>query len=172
MSDIFKEQLVKKDHTPKDTLKKAFIFSIGSLASLLSLLIFGAGGGMLMIFVILIIIFVLINRMNIEYEYIFTNGSLDIDCIYNKSSRKRVFSADLSEFEIMAHISDKAHLSEYDSLKTKDYSSGQILGNTYAFVINAQGRRVKIIIEPNEEILNSMYVYLTPKKCFRKKQSV
>lgn len=35
-------------------------------------------------------------RFNVEYEYIVTNGTMDIDKIINKSSRKRILSFELA----------------------------------------------------------------------------
>ena len=43
--------------------------------------------------------FKLIQRSSIEYEYIFTNGDLDIDKIIARSSRKRVASVKCSAVE-------------------------------------------------------------------------
>ncbi len=37
------------------------------------------------------------SMLNIEYEYIITNGTMDIDKIINKSSRKRMLSFELSD---------------------------------------------------------------------------
>ena len=38
----------------------------------------------------------LCTRFNLEYEYIVTNGTMDIDKIINKSSRKRILSFELA----------------------------------------------------------------------------
>ncbi len=50
----------------------------------------------LVIFGILFGCFKLTGRFNTEYEYIITNGTMDIDKIINKSSRKRMCSFELS----------------------------------------------------------------------------
>lgn len=41
--------------------------------------------------------FWLSSKLNVEFEYIITNGTLDIDKIINKSSRKRILSLELSQ---------------------------------------------------------------------------
>ncbi|MBR4910745.1 MAG: hypothetical protein IKZ47_05445 [Clostridia bacterium] len=41
----------------------------------------------------------LLNYLTVEYEYIIVNGSLDLDIIYGKSSRKRLGSFELSDVE-------------------------------------------------------------------------
>ena len=37
--------------------------------------------------------------LSVEYEYIITNGTMDIDIIYSKRSRKRLASFELSDVE-------------------------------------------------------------------------
>ncbi|WDU83753.1 DUF6106 family protein [Caloramator sp. Dgby_cultured_2] len=39
------------------------------------------------------------NRQYKEYEYIFTNGNLQIDTIYNKSKRKTLIDEDVKNFD-------------------------------------------------------------------------
>lgn len=169
MGDIFKEQLVKREKNRKDDLKKALIISISVALSILALFSFGIGGGAVIILVIALVASYFIYNMNIEYEYSITNGEIDIDRIYNKSKRKKVFSGNCADFEVMAHIDDNEHLSQYKDLKTVDFSSGGIYGNTYVFVCDYRGKKSKIIIEPNEDILNGMFVTMTSRKLFKRK---
>ena len=170
MSDVFKEQLVKRNQTSKDTIKKYLMIFSASAVSILSCFIEGIGfkGGCLVAFGLAFLVFWLINRMNREYEYIYTNGLLDIDCIYNKSTRKSKISVDVEQFEIIAHINDTEHLAKYAEVPVYDFSSGDILGNTYVFVCEYRGRQSKIIFEPNNDILNSIRLAI-PRKFFAKK---
>ena len=50
--------------------------------------------------------FVLKNNQRIEYDYTFTNGTLDIAKVINNSKRKRVLSVNVREFDQVAHTSD------------------------------------------------------------------
>jgi hypothetical protein len=112
---------------------------------------------------------VLITRQNVEYEYIFTSGDLDIDIVYNKSSRKRLFSSSVKQFEIMAHIGDTAHAHELSAVEeTKDYSSGIVGPSTYAFITPYKGKRIKIIFEPNDVMIKAFSTVLTPRKLCKK----
>ena len=43
-----------------------------------------------------------IRLQNIEYEYIVTNGELDVDKIMGRSKRKRLVTADARNFEVFA----------------------------------------------------------------------
>jgi len=166
--DVFKEQIIKKEKTKKDKIKKLIILTLAVTFCITLPGIIGIEPSTVIIFVVMFATYYVINLFNVEYEYAYTNGTLDIDCIRNKSRRKTVFSGDVSEFEIMAHISDTGHLGQYSSLKTKDFSSGEILGNTYVFVASYKGKNQKFIIEPNNEILNLMYQKLGVRKFFKK----
>ena len=107
--------------------------------------------------------------LNVEYEYIFTNGELDIDVIYNRTRRKRMYSGGVSNFEVMAHVDDKNHSGDFNSAQeTKNYSSGVTTDDTYAFLTTYKGKRVKIIFEPNEMMLKAISTVLTPRKLFKK----
>lgn len=174
MGDIFKEQLVKRESTNKTTLIKAGIIA-GAVV-----LIFVAGAfssipfiSMLLPFIFLGIIggaYFLFTMQNIEYEYIYTNGVLDIDKIVNRSRRKRVFSSDIRAIEVMAHIEDKDYEAEFKNLEsTLDFSSGKIKPNTYVAKIPYNNKMAKLIIEPDEIIRESIATALTPRKFHKKK---
>ena len=80
-----------------------FLFMMGfTLAALLG---FGACWGA----------FKLIQRSSIEYEYIFTNGDLDVDKIIARSSRKRVASIKCATVERYGKYNPAARVS--DSVK-------------------------------------------------------
>ena len=170
MGDVFKEQMVKKAATGKNT---ALRFGIVALAVIILFICMNIPVVQpFWIFIAAAVGFgayVLITRQNIEYEYIFTNGELDIDAIYNKNSRKRLFSSSVKQFEIMAHVTDTAHAHELSNVtETKDYSSGIVGPHTYAFVTPYKGKRLKIIIEPNEMMLKAFSTVLTPRKLHKK----
>ena len=44
-------------------------------------------------------VYYLAGFLSVEYEYIITNGTIDIDIIYSKRSRKRIASFELSGVE-------------------------------------------------------------------------
>jgi hypothetical protein len=41
-------------------------------------------------------------------------------------------------------------------METRDYSSGETSPDSYAFLINKDGKRLKIIIEPNDKMLKAI----------------
>ncbi|MCL2708737.1 MAG: DUF6106 family protein [Defluviitaleaceae bacterium] len=168
MNDVFKEQIVRRKPTGKDKLKKAglivavaavFLITISYIGQFALFVTAAAGFGA----------FLLIGMLNVEFEYVFTNGELDIDAIFNRTRRKRMFSGYVKDFEIMAHIDDRNHTHDYDSAQeVKNYSSGETKENTYAFLANYKGKRQKIIIEPNEMMVKAFSTALTPRKFIKK----
>lgn len=186
-SDVYKEQLVKKNFNQKDRSKRLYIIGIaiavavffwqvcqdnagtafaegndkmGYALTLLSLVILG------------IDIFIAIRKikeLNKEFEYAYTGGAFDVDVIMNRTRRKKIFEGNVSEFEVMAHIDDKEHLAIYDNLPVENFGSGEVLGNTYVFVTTYKGKRQRFIIEPREDILMAMRTDLTPRRMFLKK---
>ncbi|WP_058486093.1 DUF6106 family protein [Defluviitalea phaphyphila] len=170
MGDIFKEQLVHKNKTKKDKIISGLIILGAIFIILLSISIIRN----LTLLIILILIagygaYWFIQRQNIEYEYVFTNGDLDIDKIINKSSRKRVLSTSVKNFEIMAHVEDKNYEHELSNFeKILDFSSGEVKSNTYAALFMYENQKVKMIFEPNEEILKGILNYI-PRKLHIKK---
>ncbi len=182
MRDFFSEHLIKKIYNDKDRSKRTRIIAIavaviifewqicttashnnpnlGSAFILLALILAG---------IVIYIAYTKVMEIHTEYEYSYTEDVFDVDIIKNRSKRKTLLSISVSEIEIMAHIDDKEHLDMYSNLPVMDYSSGEILGNTYVFVATYNEKRKRFIIEPNEAMLKAFYTDLTPRRMFRKK---
>jgi len=168
MGDVFKEQIIKRNPTFKDTLKRVGIIIGAFFLSILSFMFLGPFA-VFVAFAVCFAAYFAMSFFNVEYEYVFTNGDLDIDIIYSKSRRKRLFSSHVNHFDIMCHVEDKTRIGEFQSAQeTKDYSSGTVTENTYAFLTNHNGKRVKFIIEPNKKMLKAIGTVLTRRKLFIK----
>ena len=174
MGDVFKEQIVKKQASAQDVAKKAGILACGVLIMIVTVVAseFVPFLGSLLFLVLAAVvfgIFFLFARFKVEYEYVFTNGELDIDIIYNKARRKRVYAGRVAYFELMAHVEDKTHMGGFANAKvTKDYSSGVVKENTYAALVTVKGERVKMLLEPKESMLKAFSSVLTPRKLHKK----
>ena len=119
MNDGYQEILVKRQKTAKDTLLRGLV--IGVIAVLI------AGGIFLfnpifliagMILGFLAYYFILPN-FDLEYEYLYVGGDIDIDKIMAKRKRKRVASYSKDNLEVMAPTGSD-HLADY--LKDKKRS--------------------------------------------------
>ncbi|MCT4686441.1 DUF6106 family protein [Vallitalea sp.] len=165
MGDIFNEQLVKKSNSLKDNLMRVAII-IGAIVLIMVCSIIPILVGFL-IPIAMVLIFgaiFLMRRLNVEFEYIFTSGDLDIDKIFNKNKRKKFISIDVRKIEIMAPVNSKDYASQLSNYeKVIDCSSGTNSNNTYAAMIVRNGKREKLILEPNEKMLKAIKKYI-PRK--------
>lgn len=107
------------------------------------------------------------QRMDVEYEYLFVNGDLDIDKIMHKARRKRVCSVNINDVEILAPA-DSGDARQYQRAKTQDYTSASGSKNVYALVVNEKGVLKKILFEPNDTIVEGFFL-MAPRKVVRKK---
>lgn len=161
--DVFIELIVKRKKSNKDYLK------IGGALALFVLLVYGALVLMayvpyVMTFFPLILaagifgLYYVITNMDKEFEYICTNGILDIDVIIHKRKRKRLVSMAAKDMEILAPIDsdDYKQNMKNQSLKKMDLTTNTTDENVWFFVGAYKGSRVLVTFEPDERILNDL----------------
>lgn len=153
MNEFMVEQLVKKKTTAKDTLIKVVLIA----GTVISFLFFSVNMIAFLLFVVFLVLDVfLLKRLDVEYEYAYFDGTLDIAKIMSKQYRKEVFSTNIKEeMEILAPT-DSPDLKYYNVEKTLDYTTKYPEKKTYTMVTLYKGQKVKVIFEPNEKMLNSM----------------
>lgn len=156
MSDLYTELLVKRKKTAKDTLVKYGMIALTVILVMAGLFLnplillgaIAAGIGC----------YFLVPKTDLEYEYLFVNGEMDIDVIMAQSKRKRVKSINLSEVDIVAPL--KSHRMDYYNSNTKmkvlDYSSGESEKNRFAIITRDGNAACKIIVEPDEALAQAM----------------
>lgn len=109
------------------------------------------------------------SRYNLEWEYQYVNGELDVDRILNKARRKRMASYDIATAEMVAPLS--SHRLDYynnnSKIKTIDYTSGDSENEKQIYVMLTPGKDglVKVLFEPSEQMLKDMRVK-APRKVF------
>ena len=101
MDDFYTEQLIKKQADSKDTLKKVGLIALTVVSVLL---VFVIPVGIILPVVMIVIDVLMFRNLNVEYEYVFVNGDLDIDKIMNKARRKRMFSVVADQMELLAPV--------------------------------------------------------------------
>jgi len=164
MNSVFKEQIVKRQSTIKDMFLRIGLVIAALLISMIALIVLEGFGTFIAMGAIFGAWF-LMSYLKVEYEYAFTDGELDIDVIYNRSRRKRLFTARVNDFEIMAHVQDNTHMGSFhNAQETRDFTSGVTNDNTYAFLLNHNGKRLKVIIEPNDVMLKAIATVLTRRR--------
>ena len=156
MSDLYSELLVKKKRTAKDNLIKYGL--IGLTALLASAGLFLMPVLLIAAIVVGVVSYFIIPGTDLEFEYLFVNGELDIDKIMAKTKRKKVKTLNLQEADLMAPLN--SHRMDYyngnQKLKVLDFSSGDPEHKRYAIIMRDGGETCKIIIEPDEALAKTM----------------
>lgn len=161
MNEFLTEQLVKQSKTTATTMKKIGLI----LLTVASVLLWGLHSLLIWATVILIVVDVfLFRRMNVEFEYVYFNGDLDIDRILDMQSRKRVFSTNIKEMEVIAWAGS-VELQPYQRYKVLDFSTKNPDDKAYEMVTQFKGETVRVLFNPNEKILNEMK-NIAPRKVF------
>ena len=156
MGDLYSEYLVKKQPTAKDAVIKYGLIVLTALF---------AAAGLFMIPLLLIVAVALavacyfvIPKTDLEYEYLFVNGELDIDAVMAKSKRKKMKTLDLKDADLIAPLN--SHRMDYyngnTKLKVLDYSSGDASHKRFAIIIRSGNETCKIIIEPDEKMAQAI----------------
>lgn len=165
MSDLYSEFLVKKQSTGKDLAIKIGLIALTIAAVFAGIMIhplcfiaaIGLGAADYFIF----------PNLDLEYEYLYVNGELDIDKIAAKTKRKKVKSLDTAKMEILAPV--QSHRMDYynnnSRLKVLDFSSSDPSHKIYAMIIPDGQELCKILLEFDENMLKNLQKS-NPRKVF------
>lgn len=156
MSDLYTEELIARKTSMVEKALRVVMILATALTLVAGIVISPL---VLILFLVLVIVdLVKIPQFNLEYEYLYVNGELDIDKIIAKSKRKRVGTYTVSNMELIAPLSSRelAQARRDPSVKkVRDCSSGAG-ENRYGMVINTDGKKQIIIFEPNETMLRDI----------------
>lgn len=156
MGDLYSEYLVKKNPTAKDKAVKYGLIVVTVLAVAAGLFV----NPLILIAAVVagVACYFLIPRTDVEYEYLFVNGELDIDMIMAKTKRKKLNTFDLREAELIApaesHRMD--HYRNNPKIKTLDYSSGDESHKRLAAIVRKDTETCRVIIEPDDTMAQAI----------------
>lgn len=152
MSDLYSELLVKKEQTAKDVAVRYGLIAVTAL--------FVAAGLFVSVLLLIpaialgIVSYFIIPKTDLEYEYLFVNGDMDIDMVMAKSKRKKAISFKITEADLVAPLS--SHRMDYyngnQKMKVMDYSSGNPEHKRFAVITRHGNESCKIIIEPDDQM--------------------
>lgn len=165
MSDLYSELLVKKEQTVKDKLVKYGMYGLVALLAIAGILL-----NPLLFFcaiIVGIVAYFVVPTTDVEFEYLFVSGEVDVDRVYAKTRRKKAGSFSVRDCELIAPL--KSHRLDYYNSNTKlkvvDYSSGNDSHNRYAAITRMNNEACKVIFEPDENMIKTMQQY-APSKVF------
>lgn len=182
MDDVYLEYLIKRKPTGKQIAAKVALVAGASVLTLVLLylmLVFGmlvspAMRQMVFTFGPLLILgawygaYLVNNMLNIEYEYILTNSSLDIDKVLAKKGRKPFVSFDFKDITICAPVDDNMHNSDYKNVKPEkvyDAIGNPAMGNVYFVDYTENNSRVRVLFQPTGKMIEMAKRY-NPRNIF------
>ena len=165
--DTFLEYLMKKKTTGREMLIKFGIVVLAvilmfivftvlvSIPFLSSLSLLGAVG-------VVYFAYIFLRNFDLEYEYIFTNGELDIDAIKGRKVRKRIASVSCKNIELMAPIDDGNFKREFENesiIKKFDAVYDASKGGIYGVIYSDMGETRLIKFQPPQNLVEAMKKY-------------
>ena len=169
--DIFIEKLVPRKRRGKDIAAIVGLVFLTILLSLITLMFheFLFGFWFAIIAGLIFVCYRLISGQNIEFEYSLTNNELDVDRIVARRKRKRLFTVNARQIDILAPISNEQYLRQKNSpsiKRTHDCTSGDLNAQIYFTIFfDKDGQKCLALFEPNEKIIAGFKRY-SPKKVF------
>lgn len=157
--DIFYEQLVSIKNNSKNLMMKTLIWFLTALVIVLLFLFIGylQAIGIALIFGAGYLGWFLSSKFNIEYEYILTNGEMDIDKITAKRKRKRILNFKCANIERMGKYRPAEHA---NGSYTSTYVICNVDENSFFAVIRQEKGLILVIFSPNEKIIDGMKKFL------------
>ena len=168
MMDQFMEQVATKRNTSAQTLMIVFTWAVIIISGIYGLMLFTqityafqdsvtAGIVQIVATVIFVGIAVLLylykDRLRTEYEYTFTNGTLDIAAVYNNRKRKALGTMNLKNIKACGKVSSGS-FNRYinaQGVKRSNWFVNREADLFYIYFEKDNAKRI-IIMEPNEEM--------------------
>ena len=155
MNDSYKEILVKRQTPVGMRVLKGALIGLTVLSLVAGLLMWP----LLIVGAILIAVdYFVVPKFDVEYEYLYVNGELDIDAIYSRQKRKKMGTYDMAELEILAR-SDSHAIDSYKNkqgVKINDYTSLDPQVKSYLLVFNKEKGQEMIRVELEDSIISDI----------------
>lgn len=166
--DIFVEQIVKKTASGKDWALRVLIGIAMGVLSAAALFVFFfilpiPAAGLLLVAGIFWGGYRLITNSDCEYEYIVTNGEIDIDKIIAKRKRVRLITAKASTFEAFGEYNGSTPDTESGVTVVSAAGVNESEADTkmyYADFKHPSAGNVRLIFTPEERVIDAIYPFL------------
>ena len=154
--DSFKEQIVRKNLSQREKMSK-YLLMVASVALALACFLFVVGTPYMMLGVLFAGLalfggYQMTTRMDIEYEYIFTNGEVDVDKIIAQRSRKRLVTFRCASCTAFGKADDTFE-EDSDSALVVATARDAELNDYYAVFTHKSLGKTTVIFTPEAEML-------------------
>lgn len=163
--DSFIEKIVVRKKTAKDYLIMVGVILAGLvLFFALQLVAFLRPFFLIIAAAIVYFMYQFVIARNIEYEYIVTNGDLDIDMIIAQKRRKRIFSANCKDFDIVAKLKGGYNDRRISNVNKRIEAVSSIDSeDVYFLTLVYKGEKTAVLFEPDERMLKTFKTFI-PRK--------
>ena len=170
MMDNFKEEIV----SPRSTAIANILYVVawilmivfGLYAMMMLQIVFVAFNlstliGLVFSAALAILLFIYKDHLKLEYEYSFTNGSLDFAKVMRSAKRKELGSMNVQNVTACGHVAHES-FQRYLAMKDVDKKNWFLNrdGNLFYFYYVKNDKKHMIIIEPTEELVEMICRYL------------
>ena len=155
MGDLCKEILVKRVMTTTEKILRAVLIAVTVLCIAAGLMRWPF---LLTGIALAVVCCFLVPGFDLEYEYLYVNGELDIDKIMAKQRRKRCVSYDVANLELAAPT-DSALLGRYQQqkdIRVRDYTSRMSDTDSWTLVFNSKKGWELVKLELDDEIIGDI----------------
>ncbi len=160
--DTFVEQLITIKKNAKTYLAYFGITIVALMFMSIALWILG-NIAIIVVFLVGYGAFKLYSMLNIEYEYIITNSTMDIDKIIAKSSRKRVASLDLNSVQKIEKYTGALPVNIKNDCF---FACNKTDENAYILYYKQEGKPQKaFVFAPNDKMIVGMKKFLPKHIC-------
>ncbi len=155
MNDAYVEWMVKRKTPGYAILVKGLLILVCIIAFFVTMMI---PLGFIILLLAIGAVYFIFPMMDLEFEYLAVNDQLSIDKIMGQRRRKRVWEGTIDQIEILAPV-DSYLLkdAEKKDMKVMDFSSHQPDAKVYGMITQKEGVATKILLEPNEKLLNHLW---------------
>ena len=164
MSDMYSEIMVKRITPTSDKVKKVVLIGATAVCFVGGIMIWPLW---IAAVVLGIVTYLMLPGFDLEYEYMYVNGEIDIDKIMGKQKRKRCATYDVENMEILAPSNSHA-LDSYKNnkeIRVKDYTSLDPQVPSYSLVFNRENHRELVKLELNENVVGDIRRIAPRKVC-------
>lgn len=155
MNELYREIMVKRKTSVGKQLLKVLMIGLTVLMFLAGMALWPA---LIAAVALGIACYFVIPKFNVEYEYLYVNGDLDIDAIYSQQKRKRIAEYHMEEVEILAP--EKSHVLDCyrnkNDIKVKDFTSHEPNAKVYVLIVNKDNAKQMVKVELDDIVIGDM----------------
>ncbi|MDD3765551.1 MAG: DUF6106 family protein [Eubacteriales bacterium] len=167
--DLFTEHIIKRKKGARELILIAAMILGAILLNFILLTFAQYLASFLLLFIagVFYFLYVGITSMNVEYEYIVTNGDLDIDKIVAQRKRSKIISVHARSFEYFAPLTSEHKNAYEDSSITKrlDLTSNTGSDNVYFAIYYKNSDKILFTFEPTQKMIQDFARYV-PRRVF------